>query len=172
MSLANVRMKVAKVKGGLIGGPLAIARLAVMLPVLLSLLVPFGSASVTLPMYEKTVSFGGIGLYRAWTDHFRLDKYNAITADMFNTRVLTAKELAFPAVAEFASLVMAGLNAFQTIYFVNVLKIDMAIKRTTRKRSSSFSLRCLRRRPSPPSTASRGTASPALSRPTRRTGSP
>ena len=68
MSLAGVRMKVAKVKAALIGSPLAVARLVCALPVLLSLLFPFGSAAVALPVYEKTLSFGGIGLYTAFTD--------------------------------------------------------------------------------------------------------
>lgn len=55
----------------------------------------------------------------------RLEKYNNIAADMFNTRVLTAKEISFPAVAQFASSVMTGVGIYQTLYFVNVLKIDM-----------------------------------------------
>ena len=69
--------------------------------------------------------FGAEKQSAARLDHERLDKYSAIAADMFNTRVLTARELAFPAVAEFASRVMGALNIYRTIYFVNVLKIDM-----------------------------------------------
>lgn len=58
-------------------------------------------------------------------DKERLNRYNSIAADMFNTRVLSAKELALPAVAQFAKSVLTGINVYQTLYFVNILKIDM-----------------------------------------------
>lgn len=43
---------------------------------------------------------------------------------MFHTRVLTVKELSFPALAEFASSLLTALNYYRMLYFVNVLKID------------------------------------------------
>ena len=55
----------------------------------------------------------------------RLDKYSQIASEMFNTRVISAKEMAFPAIGNFAKSVLTGINAYQTLYFVNALKIDM-----------------------------------------------
>ncbi len=55
----------------------------------------------------------------------RLNKYSRIASEMFNTRVISAKEMAFPAIGNFAKSVLTGINAYQTLYFVNVLKIDM-----------------------------------------------
>ena len=69
--------------------------------------------------------FGAEHFSAAKIEKQKLSKYGSIAADMFNTRVLTAKEMAFPAVAEFASRVMTGVNIYQTLYFVDILKIDM-----------------------------------------------
>lgn len=55
----------------------------------------------------------------------KLDKYKDIAAKMFNTPVLRPKEMAFPAIAEFASQILVGVTTYRTLYFVNVLKIDM-----------------------------------------------
>lgn len=68
MSLANVRMKLAKVKTGLIGGKLQIARFAVVLLPILALLISFGSLTVSLPVYSKTIDISLIGLISVFTD--------------------------------------------------------------------------------------------------------
>ncbi len=68
MSLAAFRVKLEKVKVGLIGGKLAVARLAVVLLPVLALLVPFGSITFSIPIYQKEISLGAIGLYKAFTD--------------------------------------------------------------------------------------------------------
>lgn len=54
-----------------------------------------------------------------------LSKYNDIAVRMFHTGVLTPKEMAFPAIAEFATRLLSGITYYRTLYFVNVLKIDM-----------------------------------------------
>ena len=56
----------------------------------------------------------------------KLSKYNRIAIRMFHTGVLTPREMLFPAVAELANQILAAVNAYRTLYFVNVLKIDMA----------------------------------------------
>ena len=58
-------------------------------------------------------------------DKARLDRYRDIAAKMFNTPVLSRREMAFPAIADFASALLRGLDTYRTLYFVNVLKIDM-----------------------------------------------
>ncbi len=54
-----------------------------------------------------------------------LDKHREIAIKMFNTPVLTPKEMAFPAIAELASKLFTALGAYRTLYFVSVLRIDM-----------------------------------------------
>ena len=44
---------------------------------------------------------------------------------MFHTGVLTPKEMLFPAIGQFAAKMLNGLNQYQKLYFINVLKIDM-----------------------------------------------
>lgn len=61
----------------------------------------------------------------ARTDKAKLERHRDIATKMFNTPVLSRKEMAFPAIADFASALLRGLNTYRTLYFVNVLKIDM-----------------------------------------------
>ncbi len=55
----------------------------------------------------------------------KLKAHKRLAAEMFNTPVLTVKEMAFPAVAELATKLFSALGAYRTLYFVSVLKIDM-----------------------------------------------
>lgn len=69
--------------------------------------------------------FGAEGSAAASMDKTKLNKYSDIAIRMFHTGVLTPKEMAFPTVAEFASRLLSGITYYKTLYFVNVLKIDM-----------------------------------------------
>ncbi len=55
----------------------------------------------------------------------RLKKYSDIAIRMFHTGVLTPKEMLWPAIGQFASKMLAGITYYRTLYYVNVLKIDM-----------------------------------------------
>ncbi len=71
------------------------------------------------------IVFGAEKNAAASIDKKELHNYSDIAARMFHTRVLTVKELSFPALAEFASSLLTALNYYRMLYFVNVLKIDM-----------------------------------------------
>ncbi len=58
-------------------------------------------------------------------DKGSLSKYSDIAVKAFHTRVLDGKELAIPGIAEFATKILAGVEVYQTLYFVNVLRINM-----------------------------------------------
>ncbi|MBR0113393.1 MAG: hypothetical protein IJM02_06570, partial [Clostridia bacterium] len=55
-----------------------------------------------------------------------LGKYSNLAVKMFHTGVLSPKEMLYPAFGQFAAKLVKGLSAYRTLYFVNVLKIDMA----------------------------------------------
>ncbi len=55
----------------------------------------------------------------------KLSKYKTLAAEMFNTRVLSPKEMLYPALASFAGNIVGGIGTYQTLYFVSVLKVDM-----------------------------------------------
>jgi len=55
----------------------------------------------------------------------KLSKYQEIAGKMFNTNVLRTKELAFPAVASFASSIIGGIGSYRTLFFINIFKLDM-----------------------------------------------
>ena len=52
-------------------------------------------------------------------------KYSKLAIKMFHTNVLTPKEMFLPAIGEFATKLLKGVDVYRTLYFVNVLKIDM-----------------------------------------------
>ncbi len=54
-----------------------------------------------------------------------LGKYNKFAIKMFHTRALTPKEAITPAIGEFATKMLEGLDTYRMLYYVNVLKIDM-----------------------------------------------
>lgn len=61
----------------------------------------------------------------ATIDKQKLNQYSDIAVRMFHTRVLDGKELAVPAIAQFATKVLNAVEVYETLYFVNVLKINM-----------------------------------------------
>lgn len=52
-------------------------------------------------------------------------KYSRLAIKMFHTGVLSPKEMFLPAIGEFATKLLKGVDVYRTLYFVNVLKIDM-----------------------------------------------
>ena len=54
-----------------------------------------------------------------------LSKHSRTAIKMFHTGVLTKKEQFAPGIGQFAEKLIFGLNVYRTLYFVNVLKIDM-----------------------------------------------
>lgn len=68
MSLANIRVMIAKLKAVFIGGKLQYARLISIVLPLLALFVPVGGAVFTLPIYTKSVSVSALGFYNAFSD--------------------------------------------------------------------------------------------------------
>lgn len=69
--------------------------------------------------------FGAESASAATIQKKHLGKYSNIAVKMFHTGVLTPKEMLFPAIGEFAAKMLKGLNQYQKLYFINVLKIDM-----------------------------------------------
>lgn len=56
----------------------------------------------------------------------KLGRFSATAIRMFHTGVLTPREMLFPAVAQLANQILTAVNTYRTLYYVNVLKIDMA----------------------------------------------
>ncbi len=69
--------------------------------------------------------FGAEDNSAATIDKDKLNQYSDIAVRMFHTRVIGGKELLVPAVAQFASKVLNAVEVYQTLFFVNVLKINM-----------------------------------------------
>ncbi|MBQ7653598.1 MAG: MFS transporter [Clostridia bacterium] len=72
----------------------------------------------------KTV-FGAEENSAATLSKKKLSKYSDTAIRMFHTRVLSPKELLFPAIGEFAQQMITALEQYRLLYFVNVLRIDM-----------------------------------------------
>ena len=69
--------------------------------------------------------FGAESTSAASIEKKHLGKYSNIAVKMFHTGVLTPKEMLFPAIGQFAAKMLKGLNQYQKLYFINVLKMDM-----------------------------------------------
>ncbi len=55
----------------------------------------------------------------------KLSRHNRLAIKMFHTSVLTNKEKFAPGVGQFAEKLVLSIETYRTLYFVNVLKIDM-----------------------------------------------
>lgn len=64
---ASLRIFVSKLKTAFIKGSLPISRIVFSILTLCAILVPFADAKVALPVVSKSLSFGGIGLYQAFS---------------------------------------------------------------------------------------------------------
>lgn len=53
------------------------------------------------------------------------NRYSRLAIKMFHTPVLSPREMFLPAIGEFATKLLKGVDVYRTLYFVNVLKIDM-----------------------------------------------
>ena len=58
-------------------------------------------------------------------DKKTLSKYSSFAVKSFHTRVLDVKELSIPAIAQFATCILNGVQVYETLFFVNVLRINM-----------------------------------------------
>lgn len=68
LSLAKARIKLLKIKTALIGGKLQIARLALIILPIIAVMLPIGRLSVSFPLFTRSFSVSGPGLYIALTD--------------------------------------------------------------------------------------------------------
>lgn len=65
---ASLRIFVSKLKTAFIKGALPISRIVFSVLTLCAILVPFADAKLALPVVSKSLSFGGIGLFQAFSD--------------------------------------------------------------------------------------------------------
>lgn len=70
-------------------------------------------------------AFGAEADSAASLDNKKLNKYSDLAIEMFHSSVLTPKEMILPSIGQLATKFFTGLNCYRTLYFVNVLKIDM-----------------------------------------------
>lgn len=102
LTQAVVHMKVRRLKAALIGGKLQIVRLVIMILPLVSMLIPSGSYTVSLPYYSHSVQFGLLGLYGVFTNGdlaYIGDMCSSLLfGDLFKSLKMTVFVYAVPAV--------------------------------------------------------------------------
>ena len=125
LSAAKVSIKIKQLKGAFIGGALPIARLAVLLLPLLSVLVPVLRCSLILPFTEKAYALSGIGIYNMFSDQ-TLSFILSMTDDPFNGAVFGAlRNVLF---AEAGALVLGLLVFVLTILcFLSIKKMSVLL---------------------------------------------
>lgn len=125
MSLANVRVKMQKLKVGLVGGKLQILRLIAFLFPIAALLAPFGSLTVTLPVFTRTYAVSGLGLYTAFTDGTfgLLGQLSGALIVGDDAKTLQAAYFALIATAAFAVLILL----FSILSFISFKKMAVML---------------------------------------------
>lgn len=68
LEFASARIFAQKLKTAFINGPLQITRMVLTFLCLGALFVPFAGVHIALPLFERTISLWGYGLYTAFTD--------------------------------------------------------------------------------------------------------
>ncbi len=117
---ASLRIFVSKLKTAFIKGALPILRIVFSVLTLCAILVPFANAELILPVVSKSLSFGGIGLYQAFSD----GTLNAILAFKECADVDTFFIKSLVLVAAMVLIVLAGVTILVTeiLSFINIQK--------------------------------------------------
>lgn len=68
LEFASFRILSAKIKTAFVGGSAQIARIVFTVLCIGVVLIPFGNISASMPLYSGSVSFGGYGLYQAFSN--------------------------------------------------------------------------------------------------------
>lgn len=125
LSSAKVNIKIKRLKGAFVGGKLPIARLAVLLLPLLSVLVPVLRFSLAMPFTEKTYALNGIGFYNMFSDG-TLSFLLSMTDDPFNGAAFRALRNVLFAEAGAAVL---GLLVFAltVLCFISIKKMSVIL---------------------------------------------
>ncbi len=124
LSQAAMHVKTRRMKAAFIGSKLTITRLIVMLLPLLSLLVPSGSFTISLPFKKTEIPFGILGLYGAFTGK-EFSYISSMADSAFAGEVFTVLKnalLVYASVALFGVLVLL-LTLLCFISYKNMQKI-------------------------------------------------
>ncbi|MCR5484272.1 MAG: hypothetical protein K6F09_01640 [Clostridiales bacterium] len=125
LSAAKVSIKIKRLKAAFIGGALPIARLAVMLLPLLSVLIPLMKASFVLPFIKSEFPVSGLGLYNMYSNGTLMfildmagDKFNGADFALFRNVIF----------AEAAVAVLGLLVFLLTILcFISIKKMSVIL---------------------------------------------
>ena len=125
LSAAKVSIKIRRLKAAFIGGKLPVARLAVLLLPVLSLLVPVLRLRLVLPFTERTYALNGIGLFNMFSDQ-TLNYVFSMVHDPFNGATFGALQRVIFAAGGAAVL---GLLVFllTVLCFISIRKMSVIL---------------------------------------------
>lgn len=125
LSSAKVSIKIKRLKGAFIGGKLPIARLAVLILPLLSLLAPVLHFGLSLPFAERTYALNAIGMYQMFSDQ-TLSYILSMVADPFDGAAFSALRNVL-----FAEIGAAALGflvfALTILCFISIKKMSVIL---------------------------------------------
>ena len=128
LSQASMHVKVKHLRAAFVGSKLAIARLAVMLLPLLTMLIPAGSFSVALPYKETAYTFSALGIYSMFTDG-GFNYIMGMTGSAVDAAAFTALRTAlfgYAAAAVFGVLILF-VSILCFISYKNMQKINVVL---------------------------------------------
>ncbi|NMP36677.1 MAG: zinc ribbon domain-containing protein [Clostridiales bacterium] len=123
LEYASFRLFTERLKTAFIKGKLQIMRIVLTVLCVVSVLVPFASLKIAVPLFEKKISFGGIGIFNGFSDGSLAAIFNSMQIEAF-------KRVADMAVVLLASMVLIVLCAL--VLFASELLSFINIRRSTR----------------------------------------
>ncbi|MCR5207905.1 MAG: hypothetical protein K6C14_05445, partial [Eubacterium sp.] len=120
---AVVRMVVARIKAVFVGSLLAIFRMVFLIGSICAMMIPFGSVTYKLPLYEEKLSIGLIGVINSFRSGLLLALPKFFKSALFTKATLGA----FIILALFVLLAVVDVAMF-VIYLLSFLKPDKTAK--------------------------------------------
>lgn len=115
---ASTRMILARLKAATIGGKVQIAQLVWIVVALATVLVPYGTVTFTLPLAEKTVSAGAIGVYQLVSDGFWKALLSLAGSGVYGAYVKAA--FAYEAMLVIGLLLLLPIGLAMLLTFINL----------------------------------------------------
>lgn len=126
LEFASFRILVSKLKTSFIGSKLVVLRLVFSVICVATLLIPFAEISVKLPLVSKKLSFGGIGIYNAFSDGTLDVLFDFMKLSI--SKDVAIKSIILILLIVLTALVSATILVLEILSFINIRKTAKCMK--------------------------------------------
>lgn len=120
LEFAAFRMLVSRLKTAFIKGPLPISRIVFTVLSVAALLIPFATVKLSFPFYSGKLSFGGIGIYQAYSDGALMSLFDYLKIDAAKGTAL--RSVILTGIIALAVIAALGVFVTEILSFTNIRK--------------------------------------------------